>query len=118
MTNKKYYYNPETETCLIKSGWLVWFNENGNNDTDGWADAETWFSDMLRNNLFVELENVIAVFTINEKLVIVERFNIDDYSIYFDDASLRGEWNDIAEYFADNFNGASLNDYINKTSLK
>ena len=116
MTNEKYYYNAEIETCLTKSGWLAWFNENGNHDTDGWTDTETWFSDMLHNGLLIELENIIAVFTTNETLVVVEKFD-DYYSIYFDDGSYTNSWEYIAEYFADNFNGANLKDYFNATSF-
>jgi len=116
MTNKKFYYNAEMEECKTKKDWFTWFNENGNHDTDGWTEAETWFSEMLHDNLFVELENVIAVFTINNKLVIVEKFDNDDYSIYFDGASYTDSWKYIAEYFADNFNGTNLNDYVNTTN--
>lgn len=117
MANEKYYYNAEMEECKTKKDWFTWFNANGNKDADGWPDTETWFSDMLHDGLLVELENVIAVFTINEKLVIVEKFDNDDYSIYFDGGSYTDSLEYIAEYFADNFNGANLNDYVKTTNL-
>lgn len=112
MKNEKYYFNPEMEEAKTKKEWFTWFNENGNKDRDGWKDAETWFSDMLHDGLLVELENIIAIFTIGEKLVIIEKFDNDDYSIYFDSGSYTDSWEYIAEYIADNFNGANLNDYI------
>lgn len=118
MANEKYYYNAEMEECKTKKEWFVWFSENGNHDADGWTDAETWFSEMLHNGLLLELKNVIAVFIINEKLVIVEKFDNDDYSIYFDGGSYADSWEYIAEYFADNFNGANLYDYVKSTNLK
>lgn len=117
MTNEKYYYNAEMEECKTKKDWLTWFNENGNKDADGWTDAEIWFSEMLHDDLLIELENIIAVFTISEKLVIIEKFDNDYFSIYFDGGSYADSWEYIKEYFADNFNGANLNDYIKTTNF-
>lgn len=116
MTNEKYYYNPEMAEAKTKKDWFVWF-ENHKNEID-YDDIDDWWDECrYRHGLLHELKNIIAVFEINNITVIIEKFDNDYFSIYFDGGSYADSWEYIREYFADNFNGANLNDYINTTNL-
>lgn len=116
MTNEKYYFNPEMEEVKTKKEWFAWFEQN-KKDID-YDDVEDWWEECrYRHGLLVHLRYIIAVFEINNTTVIVEKFDDDYFSIYFDGGSCADSWEYINEYFADNFNGANLNDYITTTNL-
>lgn len=116
MKNESYFYNPEMEEVKTIKEWTKWFEIH--KEETGYDDVGDWFEECIfRHGLLIKLNYVIAVFNINEKRVIIEKFDDDYFSIYFDGGSYADSWEYINEYFADNFNGANLNDYITTTNL-
>ena len=109
---ENYFYNPEMMEARTMREWVQWFEEH--KTETGYDDVEDWWEECrIRHGLLLKLNNIVAVFDVNGTRVIIEQFDHDDFSIYFDGGSYRDEWQYIAEYFEENFAGAKLENYVN-----